>query len=89
MGSREMFSQMAIIDQIAREKGTELVISKYDKYRQYSFYALALAALVLLIMFRWTEAVVVLALLHVHALQNQIWWKVQNIEHRMEAKKHV
>jgi hypothetical protein len=61
------------------EMGIHGVINHYDKYRRYSFWVFfALAAWFAV---TWSPlAIVMLALLHVHALLNQIWWKILKME---------
>lgn len=66
------------------EKGTQAFLRHYDTYRKYSGLILALVTVALLVSERNLEAFVLLALVHVHVLLNQIWWKLKTIEYHYD-----
>lgn len=74
-----------MFDQAGKEIGIEAVINNYDKYRRFSFWAILIAFLAALVLFEWWWAAVLFALLHIHALLNQIWWKLKNIEREIDT----
>jgi len=66
--------------QLGNEKGLNLIITRYDKYRKFMYWVL-LGIIIFLIGYgKLLEAIILFFLWHVHTVLNQIWYKLRNIE---------
>ena len=80
----EMKGSFGLAVRMGQESGARKFISGYDKYRKLS--PLGFLALFLFAVHKtnWALAAAVVGMAHLHVFMNQIWWKLVNIEHRLD-----
>lgn len=85
---KELKSSFGLAVSMGKESGARKFISRYDRYRKLS--PLGFLALFLFAVSKsnWTLATAVVGMAHLHVFMNQIWWKLVNIEHRMDQKEN-
>ena len=84
---KDLKNQVKIAEQLGHEKGLNLVLNKYDKYRKFAYWVLLLGMCLMFIFKFWWQAFFMFCLWHIHTFLNQIWWKLVNFEENY-IKKH-
>lgn len=72
---------LAAANHAGKQLGAEAFIKNYEKYRRGSAVFWGLLMLFFFAIGFWSMALLCIAVLHLHLLFNQLWWKLINLEH--------